>query len=81
MIINLEEVLITSLSTGGSGSDDRLTENVTIDTPEESQGKVMEEMGLRKGDLTTMVPDGKGRTQTGKAGGEIIHRITLQSSS
>jgi len=30
MIINLEEVLITSLSTGGSGSDDRLTENVTL---------------------------------------------------
>jgi type VI secretion system secreted protein Hcp len=30
MIINLEEVLVTSLSTGGSGSDDRLTENVTL---------------------------------------------------
>jgi type VI secretion system secreted protein Hcp len=30
MIINLEEVLITSLSTGGSGSDDRLTENITL---------------------------------------------------
>jgi type VI secretion system secreted protein Hcp len=30
MIINLQEVLITSLSTGGSGSDDRLTENVTL---------------------------------------------------
>lgn len=38
-------------------------ENVTIDTPEESQGKVMEEMGLRKGDLTNMVPDGKGRVR------------------
>jgi len=30
MIIDLEEVLITSLSTGGSGSDDRLTENITL---------------------------------------------------
>jgi type VI secretion system secreted protein Hcp len=30
MVINLEEVLVTSLSTGGSGSDDRLTENVTL---------------------------------------------------
>lgn len=38
-------------------------ENVTIDIPEESQGKVMEEMGLRKGDLTNMSPDGKGRVR------------------
>ncbi|MCO7514363.1 type VI secretion system tube protein Hcp [Pseudomonas guariconensis] len=30
LIINLEEVLISSLSTGGSGSDDRLTENITL---------------------------------------------------
>ena len=30
MKIDLEEVLVTSLSTGGSGSDDRLTENVTL---------------------------------------------------
>jgi len=28
--IKLEEVLITSLSTGGSGGEDRLTENVTL---------------------------------------------------
>ncbi|WP_374415394.1 translational GTPase TypA [Ectopseudomonas oleovorans] len=38
-------------------------ENVTIDIPEEAQGKVMEEMGLRKGDLTNMAPDGKGRVR------------------
>ena len=38
-------------------------ENVTIDIPEEAQGKVMEEMGLRKGDLSNMVPDGKGRVR------------------
>ena len=30
LIINLEEVLVTSLSTGGSGADDRLIENVTL---------------------------------------------------
>jgi type VI secretion system secreted protein Hcp len=30
LIINLEEVLISSLSTGGSGNDDRLIENVTL---------------------------------------------------
>ena len=30
LIINLEEVLISSLSTGGSDNDDRLIENVTL---------------------------------------------------
>lgn len=38
-------------------------ENVTIDVPEDSQGAVMEQMGLRKGDLTNMAPDGKGRVR------------------
>ncbi|QIB50618.1 translational GTPase TypA [Pseudomonas sp. OIL-1] len=36
-------------------------ENVTIDIEEIHQGPVMEQMGLRKGDLSNMVPDGKGR--------------------
>ena len=36
-------------------------EIVTIDIEEQHQGPVMEQMGLRKGDLTNMVPDGKGR--------------------
>ncbi|QJD60062.1 translational GTPase TypA [Pseudomonas sp. gcc21] len=36
-------------------------ENVTIDIEEVHQGPVMEQMGLRKGDLSNMVPDGKGR--------------------
>ncbi|WP_439886569.1 translational GTPase TypA [Pseudomonas sp. MBLB4123] len=36
-------------------------ENVIIDIEEQHQGPVMEQMGLRKGDLTNMVPDGKGR--------------------
>jgi type VI secretion system secreted protein Hcp len=30
IIIKMEEVLITSVSTGGSGGEDRLTENVTL---------------------------------------------------
>jgi type VI secretion system secreted protein Hcp len=30
LTINLEEVLVTSVSTGGSGGEDRLTENVTL---------------------------------------------------
>ncbi len=38
-------------------------ENVTIDLPEEYQGALMEQMGVRKGDLTNMVPDGKGRVR------------------
>ena len=36
-------------------------ENVIIDIEEQHQGPIMEQMGLRKGDLTNMVPDGKGR--------------------
>ena len=30
LLITMEEVLITSISTGGSGGEDRLTENVTL---------------------------------------------------
>lgn len=36
-------------------------EQVVIDVEEQHQGKVMEELGLRKGELTNMEPDGKGR--------------------
>jgi GTP-binding protein len=36
-------------------------ETVTIDCEEQHQGSVMEQMGLRKGELTNMTPDGKGR--------------------
>ncbi|MBD1551870.1 translational GTPase TypA [Pseudomonas typographi] len=36
-------------------------ENVTIDIEEQHQGPVMEQMGLRKGEMTNMIPDGKGR--------------------
>jgi GTP-binding protein len=38
-------------------------ENVTIDLEEQHQGAMMEQMGLRKGDLSNMVPDGKGRVR------------------
>src|SRR5439155_14475645 len=30
LAINMEELMVTSLSTGGSGGEDRLTENVTL---------------------------------------------------
>ncbi len=36
-------------------------ETVTIDVLEEHQGSIMENIGLRKGELTDMSPDGKGR--------------------
>jgi GTP-binding protein len=38
-------------------------ENVTIDVQEEHQGGVMEKIGTRKGELTDMSPDGKGRVR------------------
>ncbi|MGJ8686370.1 MAG: translational GTPase TypA [Spongiibacteraceae bacterium] len=36
-------------------------EHVVIDVEEQHQGSVMEEMGLRKAEMTNMEPDGKGR--------------------
>jgi len=38
-------------------------ETVVIDCEDEHQGSLMEEMGLRKAEMTNMEPDGKGRTR------------------
>ena len=38
-------------------------EEVVIDVEEQHQGPIMEELGLRKADLTNMEPDGKGRVR------------------
>lgn len=38
-------------------------EQVTIDIEEQNQGAIMEALGLRKGNLTNMLPDGKGRVR------------------
>ncbi|MGO3344281.1 MAG: translational GTPase TypA [Marinomonas sp.] len=38
-------------------------EMVVIDVEDQHQGSIMEEIGLRKGELTNMEPDGKGRTR------------------
>jgi len=38
-------------------------EQVVIDVEEEHQGAIMEEMGLRKAEMTNMEPDGKGRVK------------------
>ena len=36
-------------------------EQVTLDIEEQNQGPVMEAMGIRKGEMRDMIPDGKGR--------------------
>jgi GTP-binding protein len=36
-------------------------ENLTIDVEEQHQGSIMEQLGIRKAELTDMSPDGKGR--------------------
>lgn len=38
-------------------------ERLTVDVPEDSQGSVMEKLGVRKGELKDMVPDGRGRVR------------------
>ena len=38
-------------------------ETVTVDVEEAHQGSVMEQLGLRKGEMTSMTPDGKGRVR------------------
>ncbi|WP_413796179.1 translational GTPase TypA [Aeromonas dhakensis] len=38
-------------------------ETVTVDMEEAHQGSVMEQLGLRKGEMTNMTPDGKGRVR------------------
>ncbi|WP_130538316.1 translational GTPase TypA [Thiomicrorhabdus indica] len=38
-------------------------ETLTVDVPEESQGTIMEKLGIRKAEMTDMVPDGHGRVR------------------
>ena len=38
-------------------------EHVVIDVEEQHQGSIMEELGLRKGEMSNMEPDGKGRVK------------------
>ncbi len=38
-------------------------ESLTVDIPDDSQGAVMEKLGIRKGELKDMVPDGRGRVR------------------
>ncbi|UVE18217.1 translational GTPase TypA [Pseudomonas sp. LS44] len=57
MAVGRPEVVIKEVD----GEKQEPYENVIIDVEEQHQGSLMEQMGLRKGDLTNMVPDGKGR--------------------
>ncbi|AYC34654.1 translational GTPase TypA [Pseudomonas cavernae] len=57
MAVGRPEVVIKEVD----GEKQEPYENVIIDVEEQHQGPIMEQMGLRKGDLTNMVPDGKGR--------------------
>ncbi|MEI8643739.1 translational GTPase TypA [Pseudoalteromonas sp. Hal040] len=43
------------------GQKEEPYETLTIDCQDEHQGSIMEQIGLRKGELTDMSPDGKGR--------------------
>ncbi|WP_019557237.1 translational GTPase TypA [Thiomicrorhabdus arctica] len=38
-------------------------ESLTVDVPEESQGTVMEKLGMRKAEMKDMIPDGHGRVR------------------
>jgi GTP-binding protein len=45
------------------GSVQEPYEQVVIDVEEQHQGSLMEELGIRKGEMTNMEPDGKGRVR------------------
>lgn len=57
--VSRPEVIIKEVN----GEKQEPYENVTIDIEEQHQGTIMEQMGLRKGDLTNMLPDEKGRVR------------------
>jgi GTP-binding protein len=38
-------------------------EQLTVDVPEDSQGTIMEKLGMRKGEMKNMMPDGRGRVR------------------
>ena len=50
IVIKMTEVIVTSLSTGGSGGEDRLTENVTLNFAKfEYKYQEQDEKGAKKG--------------------------------
>ncbi|MCG8313397.1 MAG: translational GTPase TypA [Pseudomonadales bacterium] len=57
LAVGCPEVIVKEVD----GHKEEPFENVMIDIEEEHQGAIMEQLGLRKGEMTDMVPDGKGR--------------------
>ena len=50
VVIKMTEVMVTSISTGGSGGEDRLTENVTLNFAKfEFKYQPQDEKGAKKG--------------------------------
>ncbi|MEZ5511838.1 MAG: translational GTPase TypA [Gammaproteobacteria bacterium] len=59
MAVGSPEVIVKTVD----GEKQEPYENVTIDIEETHQGPIMEQLGLRKAEMTDMVPDGKGRVR------------------
>jgi GTP-binding protein len=59
LAVGRPEVIIKEID----GKKQEPYEEVIIDCEEQHQGSVMEELGYRKGELTNMNPDGKGRVR------------------
>ena len=59
MGVSRPEVIIREID----GEQQEPYEQVTVDIEDQHQGTIMEKLGERGGDLTNMVPDGKGRVR------------------
>lgn len=59
LAVSRPEVIIREIN----GEKEEPIEMLTVDIPEDSQGSVMEKLGMRKAEMTDMRPDGKGRVR------------------
>jgi len=59
MAISRPEVIFREVD----GETQEPYESLTVDIPEDAQGSIMEALGLRKGEMQDMVPDGHGRVR------------------
>ncbi len=59
MGISRPEVIMREID----GEQQEPYESLTIDVEDQHQGTIMEKLGSRRGDLTDMIPDGKGRVR------------------
>ncbi|MGB0845362.1 MAG: translational GTPase TypA [Thiolinea sp.] len=60
LAVSRPEVIIRE---GENGEREEPYESVTLDVEDQHQGSIMEALGLRRGDLQNMEPDGKGRVR------------------